>query len=108
MEMQPAMDKLIRLSTGGLKPIPHKRRFNAGRGGHAPGHLRDWFDTYVETGELDDEMTEKGLTIEWLCGQLWNCSDTLPSIVYNELDLRSTANTYAAAAREIKNRMTKR
>lgn len=34
---------------------------------------------------------------DWLCGQLWNCNDILPSLVASEFDLQR--NTYAALVR---------
>jgi hypothetical protein len=73
------------------------RRFSASRGGHAPGQLRDWLLNYVETGELD-EMTDKGLTLRWLIGRLWNCTDILPGWAHHELGL-SGRSTYACAVR---------
>ena len=78
-----------------------KRRFNPARGGHAPGHLRDWFINYVETGELDEEMVEQGRTLRWLFGQLWNCSDIMPGIDCDELDL-PRGSTYARAVRSLR------
>lgn len=35
--------------------------------------------------------------LDWLCGQLWNCTDTLPGGVRADLD--DAAGTYAQAAR---------
>jgi len=69
-------------------------RYKANRGGHAPGHLRDWFWRYIEAGQvidgdLQEEIIEsitryrlalRGKTLEqWLLGQLWNCRDIMPT-----------------------------
>jgi hypothetical protein len=37
--------------------------------------------------------------VDWLCGQLWNCTDLLPSMLLTELD--HAADTYGQAARLI-------
>ncbi len=74
-------------------------RFSPSRGGHAPGHLRDWFDAFVED-DPDDEMIEKGITRHWLRGQLWNCSDIMPSILCSQLDMPA-GTTYARAVRSL-------
>jgi transcriptional regulator with XRE-family HTH domain len=102
MEMNPAMDRLVRLTTANVT-APTRRRFHAGHGGHAPGHLRDWFMNYIEEGEIDEEMQEKGLTVDWLCGQLWNCSDIMPSGLCQELDL-PLGSTYARGARALRDK----
>jgi transcriptional regulator with XRE-family HTH domain len=98
MTMQPAMDRLIQLSVAGKKPMP---RYNAGRGGHAPGHLREWFTDYIETGKISEEMDEKALTLDWLYGQLWNCCDIMPSGLCQELDM-PLGSTYARAVRSLR------
>jgi transcriptional regulator with XRE-family HTH domain len=111
------IDELIRVD-----PVPYtkpRRRYQPGRGGHAPGHLReafvDWLDVYVEfptettalpTVEIDDEQRP----VSWLFGQLWNCTDVLPSqafeMVNDILERTHTATidrrTYAAAVRALK------
>ena len=81
------------------------------RGGHAPGHLRDafvgWLDEPTRT-EVEVGWDGERRTVSWLLGQLWNCTDILPSIVreqvncllYGEPD--DFRNTYAAAVRRLK------
>ena len=71
------------------------------RGGHAPGHLRDWFVLFVETGNRDAEMVEQNRSTAWLFGQLWNCTDIMPSDLCTEVDL-PVGSTYACGAREMK------
>jgi len=93
-----------------------KNIFKANRGGHAPGHLREAFWLYVEDlesgKEIDDKeflskdiqeifWDEKKRTVGWLLGQLWNCTDIMPSEGCLELELPQ-GSTYARAARLIK------
>ena len=104
MAMTPAMDRLVRLTTEQVAPMP---RYSAARGGHAPGHLRAWFDEYVETGGPSEEMRGKALTLDWLFGQLWNCVDALPRVVCTGLDL-PPGSTYAQAAREERRKARRR
>ena len=93
------------------------RRFNASRGGHAPGHIREAFLVLVEdyvTGTHSpaeeiltffdrhrqqwwERLTPKD-RIMWVTGQLWNCTDTL-SLHEEELDW---GYSYASAARELR------
>jgi hypothetical protein len=73
-------------------------RYNPARGGHAPGHLRDRFLELIE-GRLPDNAAEREELFD-LCGQLWNCSDTLPSGCAEQLDLR--AGSYASLARQLR------
>jgi hypothetical protein len=69
------------------------RRGDRLRGGHAPGHLREAFLSYL-SGEAEDLVLENfwyserkqawwsDLTpaqrLRWLCGKLWNCTDIVP------------------------------
>src|SRR5687767_14169105 len=89
------------------RPSPRREpamRYTPGRGGHAPGHLRGLFCIGAEdwpnalaSGEANVWWDEgraswwNGLTVEqrarWITGQLWNCSDVLPSAVYQNLEL---------------------
>jgi hypothetical protein len=94
-------------------------RFRASRGGHAPGHLRDAFAAYIDSG-CEAEVFQEPETIwfydkklqrqwdrwpleqrlRWLLGQLHNCSDVMPSGMCESLDLRY-GSTYARAARKL-------
>jgi hypothetical protein len=53
--------------------------YNPRRGGHAPGHLRDWLYQYIE-GELAEDDPPR-LSLERLTGLLWNCTDIMPGDV---------------------------
>jgi hypothetical protein len=70
---------------------------NTAPGGHAPGHLRDRFLNLIESGLPRDEAERAELVK--LCGQLWNCTDTLPGGYAEPLDLQ--AGTYASLARQL-------
>jgi hypothetical protein len=54
-------------------------RYDPRRGGHAPGHLRDWLYQYI-TGEID-EFDPPQLSFERLTGLMWDCTDVMPSEV---------------------------
>ena len=77
--------------------------YKPNKGGHAPGHLRDAFCEWIEEGnssmtiKLDDEPKP----LEWLLGQLWNCTDILPGTYCNELEIPQ-GSTYAMAVRKTK------
>jgi hypothetical protein len=98
------------------------QRFAASRGGHAPGHLRqalldcldwnyeqDWFERLAEDpGVLffSDKAQQKKWEClsapekaQWLCGQLWNCSDIVPYLTAEDFPLKR--NTYAALVRHL-------
>ena len=83
-------------------------KFKPSRGGHAPGHLREMFCAYVETGEVPTDVLHEESVIsdrdplDWLCGQLCNCTDTLPGEVRADLD--DAVSTYAQAARLVRAR----
>ena len=105
-----------------VDPVPYtkpRRRYQAARGGHAPGHLRDAFLEWLEesiglsanhplplTVTIDDEPRP----VAWLFGQLWNCSYVLPRQAFDEVnDILASENapaidrqTYAAAVRALK------
>jgi hypothetical protein len=81
---------------------------------HAPGHLRDGFVALVEGDEDADglffydpakqerwEHMSAEERLSWLSGQLWNCTDVLPSDVCGELEIPQ-GSTYAQAARLIR------
>jgi hypothetical protein len=50
---------------------------------------REPFIELVETGEMPKTATHRGqqLTIRRLMGPLWNCTDTMPGDLYDELGL---------------------
>jgi hypothetical protein len=81
-------------------------KYVASRGGHAPGHLRAMFLAFVETGEVPvEELLDPSLIadrdpVNWLCGQLWNCTDQMPAWVRSEPG--GTVYTYAQAARLVR------
>ena len=92
-------------------------RFNPSRGGHAQGHLRDAFaclanmidEGGVETLRLDAPVTNEGeqvgLMVGEIVGLLWNCTDCLPSPMYDSFataGLEFQCRSYAAAARALK------
>ena len=69
---------------------------------HAAGHLRDAFTEWVETGATADEIPGdlfydgQSRSLRWLLGQLWRCSDIMPSHLCDDLGL-PPGSTYAAA-----------
>lgn len=90
-------------------------------GGHAPGHLRDtllealdasrgkvqWWEALdgEEGLESFSEQARAALAsmsakerAAWLCGQLWNCTDTVPGDTCNSNGI-PMGSTYAQAAR---------
>jgi hypothetical protein len=76
--------------------------------GHAPGHLRDALLDVVEQiyyqGE-DVEIVKVGWDeepkpLQWLLGQLWNCTDFLPGDYGDLFDDRGVG-TYGIAARQV-------
>ena len=77
--------------------------YQANRGGHAPGHLREAFDDWADelSYRRDRQPEIDGAKVEgsWLIGQLWNCTDIMPSGVSDALDLRS--GSYAQGARSM-------
>lgn len=85
--------------------INYRRRYNPSRGGHSPAYFRDGFQSWVENGMtathiIVDESGDN-LPTRKLMGLLWNCNDTMPSSLCNELDMRY-GSTYAQAVRKIK------
>jgi hypothetical protein len=72
------------------------------RGGHAPGHLRDAFLEWLDTGESTHTVVVLGehRSLNWLCGQLWNCTDVLPGSECDLLDLPQ-GSTYAQAVQKV-------
>lgn len=89
----------------------HKRGYNPSRGGHAPGHIRDAFLDYInnQVNEEGDKLDEKAyiddspVSIHWLIGQLWNCTDIIPNMERFNLEVLGIENatTYAQAVRAL-------
>jgi hypothetical protein len=75
------------------------------RGGHAPGHLREAFETWVEDGATASTVAvgwdDTTVPIRWLIGHLWNCSDIMPSGLCAQLDMPA-GTTYARAVRHLR------
>ncbi len=76
--------------------------YTASRGGHAPGHLRNALNEWIDEGAEGDTVTidDEARPLKWLLGQLWNCSDILPGSDCDALNL-PTGSTYAIAARKL-------
>jgi transcriptional regulator with XRE-family HTH domain len=112
------IDELIRVD-----PVPYTKprrtRYQAARGGHAPGHLRDGFLQWLEESldlrpeaplQPTVEINGEPRPISWLLGQLWNCTDTLPRHAYDSInDMLEREHlppidrqTYAAAVRALR------
>jgi hypothetical protein len=74
---------------------------------HKPGHLREAFQDYLDSDlsasefTMDDAGEER--TLNWLLGQLWNCTDVLPAAYCDQLDI-CKGSTYAQAVRCMKER----
>lgn len=88
-------------------------RYNASRGGHAPGHIRDAFEETCLSQNCSLEMDVTDFVDDWhgrrwtlrsLLGQLWNCTDIVPWEICCDLDLPS-GSTYAQAVRDMKRRL---
>jgi hypothetical protein len=103
-----------------------QRKYNASRGGHAPGHLRDgllmalrnaWDDSNEEAWWTYLDMTFFNLSERiqweswppseraiWLIGQLWNCHDCLPGSVCALAGL-SQGSSYAKLVRHLRSQI---
>jgi len=90
---------------------PERRRYNPGRGGHAPGLLREAFTDWIDQRWRDESATPEEMhtvtiddeerPIEWLIGRLWNCTDILPGTDCDDLDI-PPGSTYAVAVRKVR------
>jgi excisionase family DNA binding protein len=82
-----------------------RTRFDASKGGHAPGPLRDAFTEWVELYEQADEIPltvqyeDDEKPLKWLLGQLWNCTDVLPGVCCDILEMPHAS--YATAVRKV-------
>ncbi len=80
--------------------------YRRGRKGHAPGHLRDAFLDWLEDERETDTVEIDGdpRPLRWLIGQLWHCTDILPSTHCGLLGLPQ-GSTYAQAVRKVAEEM---
>lgn len=95
-------------------------RHKANRGGHAPGHLRETLEDYLESDNplsrpynkprqhlLTEKIALSGweegkeVSLSWLLGQLWNCTDVLPADYCEILEIKH-GSSFAQAVRFIK------
>lgn len=65
---------------------------------HAKGHLRERFCELVDDRAWESVDREELLAF---CGQLWNCTDILPSEYRDALDIPK-GSTYAQGARDLR------
>ena len=88
--------------------------FSAFHGGHAPEELRQAFTSWLEAGSATTPVgqgsadavpapDDRPETAEWTLGQLWNCTDVLPSPHCEALGIPH-GSTYARAVRRVKRR----
>jgi hypothetical protein len=68
---------------------------------HVGGHLREAFCDWVEQGmkgkpKIDYEPVE----VKWLLVRFWHCSDIMPWMLCNDLEMRH-GSTYARAAQRL-------
>ena len=79
--------------------------YQANKGGHAPGHLREALTDYLETTDQETKTVEvdgEEKPLSWLIGQLWNCTDVMPASSCDCLDIHH-GSTYAQAVRKLRN-----
>ena len=82
------------------------------RRGHAGGHLRDPLDDYLDSHMFKKtkgwyqkvEVDGEKKPIRWLIGQLWNCTDAMPSSNCDQLDLVQ-GSTYAQGVRALRSQL---
>ena len=81
--------------------------------GHAPGHIRETFLDAVDafmawndgepepTVEFEVRYVPRQIPISKACSLVWNCTDVVPGVTFNELAdvLDIKRHTYAACAR---------
>jgi len=126
MEIRQETLRQFQLQHPNYLTAPARRRYRADRGGHAPGHLRDAFLECLERFDCgdaepwhealaDDELIFffspdkqrwwEGLSSpdrgHWLIGQLWNCTDVMPSRACSSVELPQ-GSSYARAARKLR------
>jgi hypothetical protein len=79
--------------------------YRPNRGGHAPGHLREAFIDWVDADDDSKDSVVVGYAelvkpVRWLLGQLWNCTDTMPGMLCEHLEIPQ-GSTYARAVRRL-------
>lgn len=95
-------------------------KFNAARGGHAPGHLRNALIAALESSEhwcdylslsffdlAQQERWNRSSSVaraNWVLGQLWNCDDYVPGSICRKTRFRR-ASTFARLARRLKSQL---
>jgi hypothetical protein len=98
-----------------MKPVLIKSKYSPGRGGHAPSDIREAFGYAVDAlltwkggPEPKIEVRDQRLTIRQVCGLVWNCSDTTPHMLFNDVcdisrwpEDEPSKHTYAACARVV-------
>jgi len=78
-------------------------------GGHAPGDVRDsfaeaaqeWLHWREGTPLPTVEVRGCEIPIDRVCGLAWNCTDTMPSSMCEDLEIER-GSTYAQGARHLK------
>jgi hypothetical protein len=92
------------------KSVTFGSYYSPARGGHAPGDIRDAFVEAVDAyggwkaGQPEPmvDVREQRLTIRQVCGLLWNCSDCMPSDLFDQVfdfDDMPHGRSYSAGAR---------
>ncbi len=71
--------------------------YQANKGGHAPSHLREAFCDFMDYAEVP-EIDGQKRSLNWLVGQLWDCTDIMPAEHCGNLDL-PLGSTYAQGVR---------
>ena len=65
---------------------------------HKRGHLRTAFEEWVYEGMEDKPAIDgKAVDVKWLLGQLWDCSDIMPSDLCEELEMTPGSTCTQAA-----------
>ncbi len=78
--------------------------YNTARGGHAPSHIREQFEFFVEDAYRCVGTEAHRDTLWPLTGQLWSCSDIMPKSLCEELGL-TQGSTYSRGARAVRARL---
>jgi len=81
--------------------------YEARRGGHAPGPLREAFTAWIDDEEAGGTVEIDGheRPLRWIVGQLWNCTDCLPGSSCDALGI-PRGSSYAVAVRHLRAQKT--